>query len=105
MSQLARINTKNHLTQYVKRRADRVGFRLDSRCSGLMERVLAFGVERMVVASAVDRPDKLMQVEETLNELLECMCKHAKELRGYPDVTEKAFELAKREKGTLWPFF
>lgn len=105
MSQLARINTKNHLTQFVKRRGDRMGFRLDNRCAGLVERAIGYGVERMVVGGVVDRPEKLMQVEESLKELLECMCKHAKAMRSYPDIGEKAFEQAKREKGSLWPFF
>ncbi len=103
MTGMAELNAKNQLVYFVKRRMEKLGVRLEHRSVGLMDRIIGQAMDRMILARVIDRPDKIVQTQESLTEFIDCLCKHAKDLRSYPEIGEKAFDRAKLEKCPLWP--
>jgi hypothetical protein len=100
---MAQLNAKNQLSYFVKRRMEKLGVKFERRCAGYMDRILSHAIERMALARVLDRADKIIQAQENLSEFIDCLCKHAKELRSYPEITERAFDRAKLEKCPSWP--
>ncbi len=103
MSGMTQLNAKNQLAYFAKRRMDKLGVKLEHRCAGYMDRILTQAIDRMALARVLERADKLIQAQENLSEFIDCLCKHAKDLRSYPEIGEKAFDRAKLEKCPIWP--
>ena len=103
MSGMAQLNAKNQLAYFVKRRMDKLGVTFEYRCAGQMDRMLTHAIDRMILARVIDRADKVMQAQDNLADFIDCLCKHAMELRSYPEIGEKAFDRAKLEKCPIWP--
>ena len=94
---------RKQLVAALKRKAEKIGMRLDQECMAQVERLVAFGVERMALMKVLERPDKIMQAEGAIDVLLESLQNQARQLGTFPVVGEKAFGMAKNDFCPHWP--
>lgn len=94
---------RKQLVAVLKRKAEKSGMRLDQECLSQIERLVGQGVERMALMKVLERPDKVMQAESAIDDLLESLKNQARQLGTFPTVNEKAFGMAKNDFCPHWP--
>lgn len=105
MSYIDKNMLKNRFHSMVADLNEKAGTHLDSRCEGLVERLLDHGIERMSISNVLDRADKQQLAKDNLEKFVGQMEKHARSEGTFPSLGMSAFERAKRESGPMWPFY
>lgn len=103
MSGADQFTVRKELVATLKRKAERLGMKLDQECLAQMERLIGQGVERMALMKVLERPDKIMQAQGAIDDLLESLRNQARQLGTFPVVNQKAFGMAKNDFCPHWP--
>jgi len=103
MSGADQFTVRKQLVAVLKRKAEKAGMKLDQDCLAQLERLVGQGVERMALMKVLERPDKIMQAENAIDDLLESLKNQARQLGTFPQVGPKAFGMAKNDFCPHWP--